>query len=426
MMKKTKMKSLVSTLCAGALMVSALGLGMPKSIQAMDAAEAAAQNVVISEKAEQEVDASMKATLQTADFSVELFRQNLSGQGNTLISPFSVFFALGMTANGAEGETLHQMEETLGLSLEECNAAAQMYLDARWENDENPLKLANSIWINNRNDFRVNPNFLKDNADIYQAEVFETVFNQQTAQKINGWIDTKTEGKIPEIIDQVPNNAIMYLANALSFESEWMEPYEKFEVEEGIFHRADGASQNVEFMNSEESYYVEDEQAAGFIKPYADHRYAFMAVLPNEGVSLEEYIEELDGEKLQQMIREPESVLVHASMPKFESDYSVELNQALQNMGMKDAFSPVLADFSGMGGGLQKAPLCISDILHKTFIAVDEQGTKAGAATVVQMAKTSLLNPEDAKTVNLDRPFIYMIVDTQNQIPLFMGTVNEI
>ena len=174
-------------------------------------------------------------------------------------------------------------------------------------------------------------------------------------------------------------------------------------------------------MHGTENTYLRDANATGFLKYYEDHRYAFVALLPNEGISVADYVASLTGEKLTALLSAPQNIMVQAGIPKFESEYSVLLNDVLKEMGMVDAFDPVTADFSCMGSS-EDGGIHISRVLHKTFISVAEEGTRAGAATLVEAADgASMIG--DFKTVIMDRPFVYLLIDTRTHLPFFMGTV---
>ena len=179
-------------------------------------------------------------------------------------------------------------------------------------------------------------------------------------------------------------------------------------------------------MGSAEHAYLTDGNAVGFAKPYADGAYAFVALLPNEGVSLEDYVAGLDGTGFRAMMANAQSAEVEAYLPKFEVEQSLELADVLGRMGMADAFDAGVADFSGMSDEAGERALHIDRVTHKTFISVAEQGTRAGAATSVSMRVTAAMPDEEPKIVRLDRPFVYAIVDTQTNLPLFLGTVESL
>ena len=224
-----------------------------------------------------------------------------------------------------------------------------------------------------------------------------------------------------EILDEIPEEAVMYLINALAFEAEWEDIYDETQIWEGTFTAADGTQQSAEFMSSKESLYLEDENATGFLKYYAGRDYAFVALLPREGVSVADYVSSLTGEHLQELLENPEQITTYAKLPKFETEYDLDMTEILIDMGMTDAFDPALADFTRLGNS-KDGNIFIGKVLHKTYLSVAEQGTKAGAATVVVVyGEAASPNFQKPKEVHLDRPFVYMLVDCEQQLPFFIG-----
>lgn len=360
------------------------------------------------------------------DFAIRLFNASDSGNENTLISPLSVLYALSMTANGARAETLEQIESVLGISVEDLNLYLYSYMNSLPDNEKSKLSLANSVWFNEDKRFKVNQNFLQTNADYYSADIYKTPFNNETCDDINNWINQKTDGMITEVLDNIPAEAIMYLINALAFEAEWESAYEKSQVKDGKFTNQSCKKTETEFMYNTEHRYLEDKNAKGFIKYYENRDYAFVAMLPNEGISVSEYMESLDGEALNNLLNNPIRTTVYTSIPKFETGFDVEMSKILKSMGMTDAFDQKSADFKNLGTSTD-GNIYIYRVLHKTFISVAEKGTKAGAATIFEATdKSSSNETEKPKQVYLDRPFVYMIVDCENNIPLFIGTMLNI
>ena len=358
------------------------------------------------------------------DFAVRLFKASEENGKNTLISPLSVLCALAMTANGAEDETLQQMEDVLGMTTEEMNLYIYSYMQNLPQDEKYKLSLANSIWFTDHERFTVNQDFLQTIADYYGADIYKAPFNEQTCKDINNWVKEKTDGMIPSALDEIPADALMYLINALAFDAEWADVYEKYQVKDGEFTKEDGTKQECEFMYSTESNYFEDEKATGFLKYYKSGKYAFVAMLPKEGVSVSEYIASLTGESLNEMLSNPECATVYTSIPKFETSYSVEMTEILKSMGMTEAFDPNNADFAGLGSSTG-GNISISRVIHKTFISVEEKGTKAAAVTIVEPGDGAAMEPEQPKEVYLDRPFVYMLIDCENNIPFFVGTMMD-
>ncbi|MBR2956791.1 MAG: serpin family protein [Clostridia bacterium] len=359
------------------------------------------------------------------DFAVRLFKASEEEGKNTLISPLSVLCALAMTANGAEEETLEQMEAVLGMNKDELNLYLYSYMLNLPSNENYKLSLANSIWFTEDERFTVNKDFLQTNADYYGADIYKTPFNDKTCKEINKWVKQKTDSMIPEILDEIPTDAVMYLINALAFEAEWRKIYEKDQVRDGEFTKEDGTKQRAEFMYGTEGTYLEDEKASGFVKYYKDGKYAFVAMLPNEGVTVSEYVASLDGESLNAMLANPGYTTVFTAMPKFETEYSVEMDEVLKGMGMTSAFSADNADFKALGTS-ERGNIYINRVLHRTYISVGEKGTRAGAATVVEMNDEAGIEMLEPKEIYLDRPFVYMLIDCENKIPFFIGTMTDI
>ena len=410
------MKRLIAVMLALALLLTACAQGNADDL--MQNVPAKAVDVL------PDMDSGAAAA---ADFGVCLFQASVEEGKNTLISPLSVLYALAMTANGADGNTRAQMEQVMGMETEELNSFMRAYLDLLPESKVYKLSLANSIWFKDDPRFQVEQSFLQTNADYYGADAYKAAFDEATRNDINNWVKEHTDGMIPEILDEIPEDAVMYLVNALAFDAEWQEIYEAHQVWKGEFCLEDGPPRTVDLMHSEENRYLEDELATGFIKYYKDKQYAFAALLPNEGVTVQEYVDSLTGEHLMKLLSNPEKVTVFATMPKFETEYSVEMSEALMEMGMTDAFDYRISDFSRLGtydsDGLN---ICINRVLHKTFISVSEKGTRAGAATAVEMVAEGALLIEDYKTVTLDRPFVYMLIDCQTNLPFFVGTMMDV
>ena len=351
-----------------------------------------------------------------ADFTMELFNAAYEG-GDALISPVSVLAALAMAEAGAEGETLSQMEEVFGVDAETMRLALSAYMSSVAGTE---AKTANAIWFRDDGSFAPNEDFLADCASFAGADVFADEFTGALAGRINGWISEHTDGMIKDVLDKVDPSAVMYLVNALAFEADWAAQYREQQIRPGAFH-AEGGELEAELMYSEENVYLEGEGFTGFMKPYKGGRYAFAALLPDEDGSLEAMLGSLTGEKLAAALENAAEAEVNAGLPSFEGRTRTELSAALAGMGMTDAFDMGLADFSGMGES-ELGGIFISRVLHETFIEVTPQGTRAAAVTVIE-APAGAEPPQDLKAVICDRPFAYMIVDTEYNVPLFFGVV---
>ena len=359
-----------------------------------------------------------------ATFSVELFKKSFDNEKNALVSPLSVLLALAMTANGAEGETLAEMEQAMsGLPIADFSHALLEYVYALPSSDKAKLHIANSIWFRDTPELTVVEEFLRTNQDTFAAEIRKEPFDDQTVGAINDWADKHTDGMIQKIIENIDPDVMLYLINAMAFDAEWEKIYIDHYIQEGIFTAVNGKKQPTDFMHSDEGVYLSDEKATGFLKPYAGGRYAFAAVLPNEGTVLADYAAGLTGEGWINLLKTASEERVYAVIPKFAFEFELELKNNLQSVGMERAFTPQ-AEFGRMARLVPDGPLYIGRVIHKTFIAVDERGTRAGALTNVAIERGG--GETMPKVVILDRPFLFAIVDTQAGLPIFIGAVNTI
>ncbi len=359
-----------------------------------------------------------------SDFGVRLIQQTIKSAGtdeNVLISPLSVLLALYMTSNGADGQTKDQMRKVLGENL---NEYLQAYQEALPQGVNYKLNIANGIWFKDEESLKVQEDFLKTNRDYFNAALYKAPFDDTTCKEINNWVKEKTDGMIDGILDEISPDAVLYLINALSFDAKWSKPYHAYSVHENrTFTKEDGTEQKTTLMYSEEHVYLEDKNATGFMKYYKENKYAFVALLPKEGVTVADYVAGLNADNLQQTLANAKRTTVNAALPKFDAEYGILLNDILALMGMQDAFSATNADFSKMAISAD-GNIFINRVLHKTFISVDELGTKAGAATAVEVTTESA--PMEIYNVYLNRPFVYMLIDCETNQPFFIGTMMDV
>lgn len=365
--------------------------------------------------------ASANAASVTADFAFKTFVKTHKLQKNALISPVSILLALCLAAEGADGNTLAQMENIMGADIATLRSVFSGYIANQKGNSE--LKIANSIWINNeKNRLSVAESFIQICKNSYNAEVYSENFDAKTAKKINKWVNKNTDGTIDSVISSIPSHAVMYLINTVLFESEWQTPYYKGQVVPGSFRNSDNTLSNVEMMVSDEYNYFKLGKVQGIIKDYKNANYAFVAMLPDENVSLEDAVTSINADEFIKRMTVPSYSHAIVRMPKFEFECSFELPEIFKSMGMTDAFDITKADFSKMGSST-RGNLFISNILHKTYIKVAEKGTKAGAATVIEEADSAA--PMEPLKLTFDRPFIYAIVEKESGMPIFLGTVTN-
>jgi serine protease inhibitor len=377
-----------------------------------------------------ELSAGEKQLVESGSrFGVKLFRQvnAEAADENVFISPLSVSMALGMTLNGAREETRTAMEQALelyGLSQEEINTSYRSLIDLLVEIDPQVVfEIANSIW--HRQGFAVEPAFLDVNRRHFDSEVRAEDFSDPaTVDRINGWVDEKTRGRIEEIIDQIDADVVMYLINAIYFKGTWQYEFDKSKTSDAPFYALDGSTQTVKLMAAQASFaYAEDDEVQAVDLPYGDGQYRMTVVLPKSGRDVNALVGSLDGAKWDGWTGAMQRRDVLVYLPKFrmERKYEAEMKAALSALGMGIAFEGGRADFRGIN---PLAELYISRVIHKTFVEVDEEGTEAAAVTAVEVALTSF-DPTQQQPVimRVDRPFVFAIREQHTGVILFVGKV---
>lgn len=356
-------------------------------------------------------------------FGLELLRNTKQAGESTLLSPLSVILALSMAANGAEGETLAQFQETLGgVSLESLNAACQSLLsDYRQLGGSTRANIANSLWL--APEGQISEEFTGRCMGIYGAEVFQgELSSPAVVNDVNHWVSKQTEGLIPKLVQQpFPQDTAALLVNALYLNNTWALKFDPNSTYPREFTHSGGQVERMDFLHHSftDLLYLQGEGAQGVVLPYDDGRLAFVAILP-DSPDLRGWLDSLDGNVLSQLVQGAEEQrFFRLAFPKFEAEWSGSLQDILTDMGLEDAFTPGQADFSRMGD--HPNGYYLSEVLHAAKLQVNEKGTEAAAATLVAPG-SGAPPPEQGVELLLDRPFLYGIFDRQNGIPLFLGT----
>ena len=336
---------------------------------------------------------------------------------NIFISALSISIALTMTYNGAVGETERAMAEVLeidALDLSTINNSNKALRNSL----ENPdpkveISIANSIW--SRQGVEFNPEFLERNRVFFGAEIASLDFNSPRAiATINEWVDTNTNGKIRKIVERIDPQTLLFLINAIYFKGNWQDKFDKSMTRPGVFHLANGSEKQVQMMRREGKYpYFRGENFEATSLPYGDGRVSMYIFLPNRDSNLNKFLGNLNTENWKGWISQLGNRRQTMMLPRFKLEYGVNLNDTLKALGMEIAFIGG-ADFSGMAPNL-----LISEVKHKTFVEVNEEGTEAAAATGVTILESV---PPDFR---VDRPFFFAIYDAETETILFMGTVTE-
>ena len=340
--------------------------------------------------------------------------------GNIFISPLSISIALTMTYNGAVGETERTMAEVLeidALDLSTINRSNKALRDSLEDPDPKvEISIANSIWSPQGVVF--NPDFLERNRAFFGAEIASLDFSSpQAAGIINEWVNTNTNGKIEKIVDSISPQMLLFLINAIYFKGNWQNEFYKSRTQTGVFHLENGSEKRVQMMRREGEYpYFRGKKFEATSLPYGDGRMSMYIFLPDRNSNLNKFMRNLNEANWEDWLSQFQDRQHELMLPRFKLKYEVSLNDTLEALGMGVAFGGG-ADFSGM-----RPNLFISEVRHKTFVEVNEEGTEAAAVTGVTMTASVSVPPP---TFRVDRPFFFVIYDADTETILFMGTVTE-
>ena len=362
-------------------------------------------------------------------FSAALFHASADNKGNVMISPASVYLALAMTMNGADGETKAAMLKVLaeqGLTVDMINQASRDWMTLLSPTgSRTTLQIANSIWFDQN--FTPYQPFLQSNADHFGANAYKLDFKDSSSPAvINAWVKQATNGTIDQIVGSIDQAVVMYLINAIYFKSDWQTPFAKNDTRNQTFNTPNGAIETPFLHRTGPMGYFAGHDATGVALPYDDGQFAYFALLPDGQVTPRDWLAKQDQaalfDTIAGMMAQQTDISVELAMPKFESRYEDSLLNELTQLGMGIAFDPNQADFSQMNA-LHTKDLYISEVKHKTFVQVDEKGTEAAAVTSVEVSLTSM--PMSDRQLTFDRPFLYGIMDVKTGVPIFVGIMEN-
>ena len=359
------------------------------------------------------------------EFAIGLYAREASRTDeNLMISPASVLLALSMTAAGTAGDTLTQMTDVLapGETPEALQAFAVDYNGRINEGSGIELHSANSIWLNGQYAEGVYQDYLDYITDDYCAKVGVISMDSAGEAEINGWVNDRTNGMIPSVIQpgSLQSSDYAILVNAIAFDAVWSGG--PLDVIGGQpFNNANGSVSNVDFMSAEPHDLLSTDLATGCKIYYEGAQYAFIVMLPtDETIDANTFASQLTAQEyLDFWYSSSYQEEMYLLCPEFSCDFSTSLKSDLIDMGMTAPFSVDEADFANM----TDAQISIGEVIQVTHIDVDHNGTRASAATAVEATAAGVV--EEPIYITLDRPFVYAIVDTQTGLPLFIGTVNN-
>ncbi len=356
-----------------------------------------------------------------ADVSARLLLKTAKPGENTLISPVSVFAAMSMAQNGAKGTTRTEMINAFsGVSAKKTTDGVSSLIRRVSGSKSMQFISPCSIWYRT-GEIKLKSSYRTKVSNAFGAEINGSKFDRKTVDDINAWAAGKTNDKIRNIIRRLDDDTMLLLINATCFKAAWAEQYPN-SVKRN-FTNSGGRTKKAAMLEMAENNYFEIDGAKGFSKLYRGGDTAFVAILPPKGMTPQQFLKKTTGSAIRKayLNREKAGVTVKTRIPKFRYSFSTSLVKPFISMGIRKAFTDD-ADFSGMSD----MPLLISDIVHKTFIDLNENGTEAAAVTAVIFDKALAPRKMEEKKVYLNRPFIYQIVETKTGLPLFEGIINQL
>lgn len=371
------------------------------------------------------IDYSIDSYAPVQKFSYELFQANMQEE-NPVLSPVSAYLALGMAGTGAKGSTLTEFQNVLGTDLV-CMPHSLMTTLPR-EEEGMKISLANSAWLDD--DFEAKKDYLVAIDSYYQSEVYRaTLSTTQTMEDMNGWIDYNTNGLIDKLLEEpLDDDVRLVLFNTIYFKGEWLKEFSENNTSEREFTLADSSVEQVDMMHlyEENLPYINTDKAVGAILPYKGGDMALVALMPTGTETVREMYEKLTWEDISAMTKEQNWTRCNLQLPKFEVEFSRKLNDSLNEMGLVKAFDGSEADLSGMGTSKDGRNIFIDLVQQKAVVIVDEEGTEAAAVTeVVVTTESCVMYEEPPVDIFFNKPFMYMIVDLEKDIPLFMGIMDN-
>ena len=366
---------------------------------------------------------------ESTDFAFRFFQtasevlgKEEQNKNKLILSPVSASYALSMAANGAEGATLTELIEVLGFSgfsIDEINAYNQKLVQELVQQDNTTLlSMANSLWL--LDDFQVLSTYRNALKKNYDAEVRREE-RAKAKDAINAWCADKTNGCIPDFLKDDPEGKALLL-NALYFKGLWAEPFDKGLTQNELFTNEGGTQTEVAMLNRQSGYLLAQNDLYATVRlPYGNGAFALQVILPQEGVSLAQCIEALNGASWKALQESMTWKEVDVKLPKFTiEDYQNSLIRVLMAMGVQEAFRNS-ADFSKMAN----KDLMISSVDQSVYFRLDEEGTEAAAVTGIGMSQALPQNPYGVYEFHVDRPFLFLLTEKSTDSVLFMGQVTE-
>ena len=412
MFMKLRILSIILSLALITVFIASCNVVSPIDVRADTEIEAQGKN------ADSEFVSSM------ADFSSLLLNKVANKDENTFISAYSVISALALVANGADNNTKAQFEKVFGCDIDKLNSYLYSFNEKLQSDEKVEVDIANSVWVNEPK-LSLYDEYLARVYAYYNSSVYRENFaTDDTLNKINKWCSDNTDGMIKEILKDLNPDAVMVLLNAIFFDAKWEKQYQSFNLTDGNFNNYDGSKSKASYLNSTEHNGFVGDNYTGAIKYYEGRKFAFAVLLPDEKTDVYDFAESITGEKyLEIMNGATNKYDFSLKLPKLEIEFEQEIKDTLMSMGILDAFGGD-ADFTKIGKPTS-GKIFISKVTHKTKLELNEAGTRAAAVTSIEMRNTAFM-PGEVIDVVLDRPFVFYIIDTETNVPIFSGIVNNL
>jgi serine protease inhibitor len=361
-------------------------------------------------------------------FGFELLRRRVGGTPaeNISTSPVSAGFALSAAALGAGGRTQKQMLSALGFDARTPDEVGQLnkgWIAALRDPQDVQLEIANAVWVDS--EFALDSAYAHRVAELFRADVaIAALRTADGVADVNNWVARHTHNRIERIIDEPRSNTAAFIANATYFKGTWLKEFAKEATKSKPFYQSSGSSRNVPTMHAKLSArYARAERVQLTRLPYRGGRFEMVIVLPDPGVEVSSVAKELSDTLWQSWLAQSKATELELALPRFKLETSMSLKSDLAALGITDAFDPTLADLSGMFASGTPGTF-LSEVIQKTWIAVDEEGTEAAAATGVTVDVTSARIRRPVSFV-VNRPFIYALRDAKTGLVLFLGIVRS-
>lgn len=370
---------------------------------------------------------------QVTAFSLRFMRKAVvqaheEGKENPVLSPVSAYAALLLVACGSEGVSAAELEQILGLTSGQWGQAGGNLMRSLNQTEGSlTLSAANSLWMDE--EAQIREEYIRRISEELSAEIFQGDLSaEETRQAVNQWVKERTNGMIPEFCEEPYDDSVAAaLLNAICLEAEWQQPFSAHKTVEKPFYTAENREVFAEYLCDDRGYrdYVKGDGMEGILLPYAGSSLAFAALRATDGRTPEELLRDLTPKDCRNLPQMASPTCMNFSMPKFSLSYEQNLNETLESLGLKKTMRPEEADLTGMGTGAQGGPLFVSSAQQKVKIQVDEEGTRAAAVTEILVGEGGMLLEKEPLELHFDSPYLYMLIDRETGVPLFLGIMEN-